>query len=42
MSTVIGGRAQDGQPEGFGVYTVDDDRIQWSDHFFGWRAVDTG
>jgi Icc protein len=31
-----------GHPEGFAVYTVDDDRIQWSYHSFGWRAVDTG
>lgn len=31
-----------GHPEGFAVYTVDDDRIQWGYHSFGWRAVDTG
>jgi hypothetical protein len=42
MSTVIGGTAQEGHPEGFAVYTIEGDRIQWSYHAYGWRAVDTG
>jgi len=31
-----------GHPEGFAVYTIHDDRIEWRYHTYGWQAVSAG